>query len=291
MQDLPLVLDVLDYLLVAAGAIVLAATAYLHRLAGGGDPLYGSPIRANRLTPLTVWCCLIAYPLGLLLGGWLGEWWVPAVKGDEASEAFQSVAAFSVAQVVIVATCLAVAGGTFRTGLKGFGLSFLLPTCRSAWRWVVGGLLASFCCSGLAVLVVEWVVRLLRPDFQPPEHGVFTTLQSSQTTWAMRLLTLVSAAVLAPVGEECLFRGIVQTAIKKIMAPRKRSLYHRWVGIAAAATFFGMMHVNTPQFIPALIIFGLILGYLYERTGSLWVPISVHMLFNVKSLVWYHLQT
>ncbi len=39
----------------------------------------------------------------------------------------------------------------------------------------------------------------------------------------------------------------------------------------------------TRPFIPALIVLGLILGYLYERCGSIVVPILVHMLFNGKT--------
>ena len=140
MRHTPLVLDVLDYLLAAAGAVVVAAAVLRWRRAGGGDPLRGSPIRLNRLTPLAVWCCLMAYFLGLLLGGWLGGRWLSAGERDEAGEAFQSVVAASATQVVIVATCLAVAGGAFRTGLRGFGLR--LPsssTGASAWRGIAGG--------------------------------------------------------------------------------------------------------------------------------------------------------
>jgi membrane protease YdiL (CAAX protease family) len=49
---------------------------------------------------------------------------------------------------------------------------------------------------------------------------------------------------------------------------------------------FGAMHGPTPQHVPALMVFGCILGYVYERTGSLVLPILVHMMFNGKSLLW-----
>jgi membrane protease YdiL (CAAX protease family) len=106
----------------------------------------------------------------------------------------------------------------------------------------------------------------------------------------MRFAAIASAVILAPLGEECLFRGIIQTAFKKIVPPRLGSMYHRWLAIAATAGIFGLMHAGTPQYVPALIVLGVLLGYLYERTGSLWVVIAVHLLFNAKSLLWYHLQ-
>ena len=287
----PPILDALDYLLMAAGGVVLLAAAGRWWRTGWRDPLRGSPIRANRLTPILLWCSLMAYVLGSGGGLWLGERLAPAGMTGKALEAWQGVVAASVTQVLVVATCLAVASRAFRTGLAGFGFGRggLSGVCLAV-AWIAGGLLAALCCTGVVVQAVQWITRLVWPGFQPPEHGVFTTLHSGQATPTIRVLAIASAAILAPAGEECLFRGIFQTAIKKIVPPRPGSMYHRWVAIAAAAGVFGLMHAGTPQFVPALVVLGVLLGYLYERTGSLWTPISVHLLFNAKSLLWYHLQ-
>ncbi|HSW46910.1 MAG TPA: CPBP family intramembrane glutamic endopeptidase [Phycisphaerae bacterium] len=285
------ILDALDYLLVGAGGMVLVLAAWRWRRAGGRDPLRGSPVRANRLNLIAVWCCLMAYAAGGMAGVWLGRAWTPGGIGGKVKESWESVLASSMTQVVVVASCVVVAMLFFRARLAGFGLGrrFGATAGWTGW-WIAGGLLASFCCTGVVVLAAQWVIRLLWPDFRPPEHGVFTTLNSSQATLAMRILAIGGAAVLAPMGEECLFRGILQTGIKKLMPPRRGSVYHRWAAIWLTATAFGLLHVATPQFVPALIVLGVILGYLYERTGSLWVPIVVHMLFNAKSLLWYHVQ-
>jgi hypothetical protein len=66
---------------------------------------------------------------------------------------------------------------------------------------------------------------------------------------------------------------------------------HRWLAVLITAVLFGMMHFNVPQHVPPLIVFGFILGFLYEKTGSLYVPVLVHVLFNGKSLLWYQLHT
>ncbi|MEN6337366.1 MAG: CPBP family intramembrane glutamic endopeptidase, partial [Phycisphaerales bacterium] len=70
---------------------------------------------------------------------------------------------------------------------------------------------------------------------------------------------------------------------------RQGSLYHRWAAIACVAVWFGAMHWPTPQQVPALIILGVFLGYLYERTGSILAPIYLHILFNSKSVLWHYL--
>jgi membrane protease YdiL (CAAX protease family) len=38
--------------------------------------------------------------------------------------------------------------------------------------------------------------------------------------------------------------------------------------------------------VPAIALFGLILGLLYERSGSLVGPIVAHALFNAKTMLW-----
>ena len=68
-------------------------------------------------------------------------------------------------------------------------------------------------------------------------------------------------------------------------------MIHRWLAILVTAAVFGLMHVGTPQFVPALVALAIVLGFLYERSGSLLVPILVHMLFNGRSLLWYELQS
>src|SRR5690606_13618209 len=97
------------------------------------------------------------------------------------------------------------------------------------------------------------------------------------------------ALLLAPLSEELLFRGIFQTGLRRLLPGRPGSVRHRWLAILLASLVFGLMHLAVPQHVPALIVLAVILGYQYERTGSLVVPIFVHILFNAKSLLWHWL--
>ncbi len=283
-------LETLDCLLVAAGAIVLIVAAARWWRRGGGDPLQGSPIRANRMNTLVVWACLGVYVLGLMGGLALAEAVLPKEAETSIARARQGIVASVVMQTLVISTCLVVGATTFRAGLRGYG--FALPARigrNAAAGWIVGGWLATVCWTGLAALAAQWIIRLLWAEYQPPDHGVFTTLRSSETPTILRALALISAAIMAPIGEECLFRGVLQTSLRRVLPPA-RSMRHRWFAIVATAVIFGIMHVETPQFVPSLVLFGVVVGYLYERTGSLVVVIAVHVLFNVKSLSWYYVQ-
>ena len=65
---------------------------------------------------------------------------------------------------------------------------------------------------------------------------------------------------------------------------------HRWWAIGVTAVLFGLVHYTTPHHVPALAAFGFVLGYLYERYGSLTVVMLVHMLFNAKTLLYEFLR-
>ncbi|WP_226163213.1 CPBP family intramembrane glutamic endopeptidase, partial [Hymenobacter terricola] len=76
---------------------------------------------------------------------------------------------------------------------------------------------------------------------------------------------------LAPVFEELLFRGVILQGLLRSQRP--------WVAIGQSALLFGIMHFNPAQSLNALFI-GLLFGWLYYRTRSLWLCIASHCLFN-----------
>lgn len=83
------------------------------------------------------------------------------------------------------------------------------------------------------------------------------------------------AAVLAPIGEEFFFRGILFSAAKRCGWPRLG-----WFGVSFIFAFF---HLNAPTFLP-LFILALALTWLYEKTGGLLAPMLAHSLFNSFNL-------
>jgi membrane protease YdiL (CAAX protease family) len=85
------------------------------------------------------------------------------------------------------------------------------------------------------------------------------------------LLVFVVVAIGAPIAEEIYFRGFAQRIFGRRLRPH-------WA-ILASATFFAASHMQVLQF-PALLVFGLILGFLAWRSGRLGPAIWAHVGFN-----------
>lgn len=276
-------LQIMDIVLALAGIAALLTAILIWWRSGHQDPLRGSPIRLNRLTPLWLWFGVAGQLLCWTIAGWLASVTFrdhSSTAQDPRSMLFSG----SVTQVLLALMSLGIAKLTFMQGWRGFGIGRRSPGSDLVWA-LAGWLVAMGFCS-LAYWATVGIWRRLRPDFAPPDHIVVTTLADPDTSTAVRALAFAGALVLAPISEELFFRGIIQTGVQKLLFARWGSYWHRWVAIAVTATLFGAMHTTTPQQVPALIVLAIILGYLYERSGSLGLPILVHMFFNGKTLVW-----
>ena len=100
-------------------------------------------------------------------------------------------------------------------------------------------------------------------------------LKALDTTTMGLILKVIAVAILAPLIEEILFRGYLQTALAERM--------NHHVAIWLAALIFAIIHLQ-PMAIPALMILGAAFGYIYHRTGSLKTCIVLHMLNNGLAL-------
>ncbi len=85
------------------------------------------------------------------------------------------------------------------------------------------------------------------------------------------LAGFLMVVVAAPILEETLFRGVILKALLKKYAPFK--------AIMISAIAFGIFHLNPWQFLYATTL-GLLLGYIYWKTRSLFYPIIIHMILN-----------
>lgn len=107
-------------------------------------------------------------------------------------------------------------------------------------------------------------------------------------------LTVLSAALLAPVFEEVIYRGCIQTGLGRgfwpadtTRADSRRRAVAVWGGIVLSAGLFAVVHAGAaaPHALPTLFAFGIALGIVYERSGRLGPPVALHMAFNILNLV------
>jgi membrane protease YdiL (CAAX protease family) len=97
-----------------------------------------------------------------------------------------------------------------------------------------------------------------------------------------RLLTgLIVIAIVPAVAEELVFRGGVQRCLVRWVGSRH-------VGVWLAAAIFSAAHVQFFGFVPRFVL-GLVLGYLYEWSGNLLVPMAAHFTQNALQLVLLYL--
>ena len=84
-------------------------------------------------------------------------------------------------------------------------------------------------------------------------------------------IALVMTVLMAPIGEELIFRGV-------IMGYGKRIMPFVWVNLLQAV-LFGLYHMNLVQGLYAFVL-GLLLGYLAKKCDSLLASIAVHFVVN-----------
>jgi hypothetical protein len=91
------------------------------------------------------------------------------------------------------------------------------------------------------------------------------------------IVNLVMIAGLAAIGEELIFRGI----LVKLFRDWTKNVH---LGVIIPAILFSALHLQFYGFFGRIVL-GIILGYLFIWSGSLWVPILVHFLNNTMAVV------
>jgi membrane protease YdiL (CAAX protease family) len=118
-------------------------------------------------------------------------------------------------------------------------------------------------------------------------HETLKALIATDSQASLALM-LLSAAVIAPVLEELVFRGMVQTTLLAAWGELRPLGRARAVVVFFASLMFAAVHVGVvaPHTLPALFALSLILGWVYERTGRLWPCVLIHAGFNTVNLAW-----
>jgi len=114
--------------------------------------------------------------------------------------------------------------------------------------------------------------------FTPEQDTLVEDVDFNETTLAA-VATVFLIVIAAPITEETLFRGLFFGAL------RTRAPF--WAAAGASGVLFGAVHLASGDAAVAglLALFGVILAWLYERTGSLGPPIVLHMLNNGIAII------
>jgi membrane protease YdiL (CAAX protease family) len=100
----------------------------------------------------------------------------------------------------------------------------------------------------------------------------YLELSGSLTADTNYIWLAIGIGIAAPVAEDLLFRGIVQGEFRRVMP--------EWAAVVIQAVLFSAFHMQIVQSSYVLLP-GLLLGIAYAWSKSLWIPIAMHILFNL----------
>lgn len=131
-------------------------------------------------------------------------------------------------------------------------------------------------------LFIEWNQHLKLPDSLAPlerwmrssedQAAVATKTLTTFRSIGQLLIALLVIALLPAIGEELLFRGILQRQLISLTGG-----VH--AGIWLTAALFSAIHMQFYGFVPRMLL-GALFGYLYVWSGNLWVPMLAHFVNN-----------
>ena len=95
------------------------------------------------------------------------------------------------------------------------------------------------------------------------------------------LINVFMVALIPALGEEFLFRGIIQRILTEWFRNEHLAI---WI----AALIFSLMHYQFLGLIPRVML-GALFGYLFVWTGSIWVAVLAHFINNAVAVIYYYI--
>lgn len=126
----------------------------------------------------------------------------------------------------------------------------------------------------------------------PEAMAEYAELMEDTSVGVFAIVSALSIAVLAPINEEIVCRGVMLECAMRAMSPgwnaadgaRCRAVSARafWIANVLQALAFGVLHMNLIQGSYAFVL-GAVLGWVFWRTGKLRYPIILHFAMNASS--------
>jgi membrane protease YdiL (CAAX protease family) len=136
-------------------------------------------------------------------------------------------------------------------------------------------------------IVIEWNMNIEFPEFMKgfgewarsmeDRLKQLTELFSSYGSFGEMLLALIIIGVFPAVGEELVFRGLLQNKLQ-------RATHNAHLAIWISAIIFGAFHMQFFGVVPRILL-GALFGYIYLYSGNIWYPILAHFVNNGLAVI------
>ncbi len=277
--------DTIDILKALTPAdIVLIAVAFLGvaffikwlMSPAGPFDLSNIPVRRNRIPYFAPFIFILAWVTLIAVAARAVEAIEAAGVAAETEvwrEDFFTYAAIATIELAMIIFFIDFARARFARGLKGFGLD--TRTIRKDLPAAAANLVTAipFVLSGVALVIFFGRMFYGREfDFQQSE-GLVIIVENPHP--CLRILMVIFIVAVAPLFEEMLFRGMLQSMIQGFIGKP-------WISVIVASILFVVLHPPTHWL--ALFALSVTMGYAYEKSGSLFRPILIHAAFNAINL-------
>lgn len=142
---------------------------------------------------------------------------------------------------------------------------------RSNWLvWGFGGYLVA-----LPLVILVSVINQQIWQGQGGSNPLLPIALGNRDSLAL-VIFFFTASVAAPLFEEVMFRGFLLPSLTRYQSP--------WSAIALSSILFAVAHLSVSEVLP-LATLGMVLGFIYVRSGNLLAPMLLHCLWNSGTLV------
>lgn len=122
------------------------------------------------------------------------------------------------------------------------------------------------------IIIISETIGIISLDNLEDYGQLIMSMIGQSPTW----LILLTIGIIAPIAEELLFRGLVFHMFNRHMNVK--------IALIVQGLLFGAFHMNLVQGVYASVL-GIVLGIAYLLTGSLWIPIIIHIVNNSVALL------
>ena len=263
--------NIIDFIILLTGTLLFGG--WLLKTSFGRKALSNSTLRRNNMPPYLPFIPLFIWIGVISLATSITEKLLPDLPNWQKALLDNLILCNS--EVITIVVIILLARASFARRLKGFGLN--PKTIHKDFAAAMLNLFTIWPLIAATLLLTMHLGQLIwGPDFEIQPHEELELIRE-YSQLPVRVLIIVTAAVIVPVFEEMLFRGLFQTVLRSIFV-------NSWLSIVLSSVIFALAHAN-PGHWPALFVLSLCMGYAYEKSGSLLRPIFIHALFNTISVV------
>ncbi|MFZ4520852.1 MAG: type II CAAX prenyl endopeptidase Rce1 family protein [Bacteroidales bacterium] len=237
---------------------------------------------------LVISCFAMIFFLGLLLAGPLFgvgmKDLISAMSDFSDEKTIRLLQYFQVIQSIGLFIIPALLAGFF---FEGSSTGYLCLDKFSGWKIYLLTLAMMFA----ALPFINWMVTMNEamklPEFlggleawmktTEEEAAKLTDAFMKMPTFGAFLFNMLMIGVLPAIGEEFLFRGLLQRLLREWLG-------NIHIAIFISAFLFSAMHMQFYGFFPRMML-GVMFGYLFYWTGSLWAPIFGHFINNGSAVL------